>query len=102
MIHVIASVELKPGQREAYLKEFRTVEPAVRKEKGCIAYGATMDARTDLGRQMPYRENTVTIVEQWESVAALKAHMGQPHMAKYFEASRPMVANTTLQILQPV
>ena len=26
MIHVIASIELKPGQRDAYLKEFHLVE----------------------------------------------------------------------------
>ena len=102
MIYVIASLELKPGKRDAYLKEFHGVQDAVRKEKGCIAYGASVDARTDLGPQVPYRENTVTIMEQWENVAALKAHMGQPHMAKYFAATRPMVAGTTLQVLDPV
>lgn len=102
MIYVIASVELKPGKRDAFLKEFHGIQDAVRKEKGCIAYGASVDAHTDIGRQAPVRENTVTIMEQWESVAALKAHMGQPHMAKYFAATGALVAGTTVQILDPV
>ena len=47
MIHVLAYITAKPGQREALLKEFRTLLPAVRAEQGCIEYGPAVDA--DMG-----------------------------------------------------
>ena len=40
MIHVIAVITAKPGQRESILTHFRANVPAVRAEKGCIEYGA--------------------------------------------------------------
>ncbi len=69
MIHVIATVEVRPGKRDALLAEFGKNVPNVRAEKGCIEYGATLDAKTDIKAQIPYRENAVTIVEKWESLA---------------------------------
>ena len=43
MIHVIAVITAKPGERENILAHFRANVPAVRAEKGCIEYGATVD-----------------------------------------------------------
>ena len=63
MIHVIAEIEINEGRREAFLEECNTVVPLVLKEQGCIEYGATIDADTDIDRQAPLRNNTVTIVE---------------------------------------
>ncbi len=34
MIHVIATIELNPGTREAFLEEFRKLVPLVRAEAG--------------------------------------------------------------------
>jgi quinol monooxygenase YgiN len=36
MIHVIATIGLQKGQREAFLQEFRRVVPLVRAEAGCL------------------------------------------------------------------
>jgi quinol monooxygenase YgiN len=91
MIYVIASLELHAGKRDAYLKEFRKVQPSVRKEKGCIAYEVTVDKRTDIAIQVPYRANAVTIMEQWESLEALHAHL----------STTPLVAGRKLQVLEP-
>ena len=44
MIHVIAVITARPGKREAILQAFRANVPAVRAEKGCIEYGAAVDA----------------------------------------------------------
>ena len=44
MIHVLAVITAKPGQREAILKEFRANMPAVHAEDGCIEYGPAIDA----------------------------------------------------------
>ena len=46
MIHVIAVITAKPGQRDTILAHFRANVPAVRAEKGCIEYGAAVDARS--------------------------------------------------------
>ena len=43
MIHVVAVITAKPGQRENILAHFRANVPAVRAEKGCIEYGAAVD-----------------------------------------------------------
>lgn len=101
MLHVLATIELRPGTRDAYLAEFRRLVPKVRAEAGCVAYGPTLDARTDIAAQVPYRENAVTILETWESLAHLKAHLAQPHMAEYRKNVKDFVARVALQILEP-
>lgn len=101
MIFVIATVEVKPGKREAFLAEFRKNVPNVHAEKGCIEYGPTVDAKTDIKAQIPLREDVVTIVEKWESLQALQAHLVAPHMAAYRERVKDYVVGTTLQILEP-
>jgi len=101
MIHVIATVEVKPGKREAFLAEFHKNMPNVHAEKGCIEYGSTVDVKTDIKTQIPLRENTVTIVEKWESLLALQAHLQAPHMGKYRERVKDIVAGLTLQVLEP-
>jgi quinol monooxygenase YgiN len=101
MIFVIATIEVKPGKREVFLAEFHKNMPNVRAEKGCIEYGPSVDAKTDIKAQIPLRENVVTIVEKWESLDALHAHLAAPHMATYRERVKDLVVGVTLQILEP-
>jgi quinol monooxygenase YgiN len=44
MIHVVAIITAKPGNREAILEAFRANVPAVHAEAGCIEYGPATDA----------------------------------------------------------
>ncbi len=53
MIHVIATIELHEGQRDAFLAEFRKIVALVLAEQGCLEYGPTVDAVTDLSAQPP-------------------------------------------------
>ena len=101
MIYVIATVEVKPGKREAFLAEFHRNIPNVRAEKGCLEYAPTVDLRTDIKTQIPLRENTATIVEKWESLPALQAHLQAPHMKEYRERIKDFVVGLTLQVLEP-
>jgi quinol monooxygenase YgiN len=48
------------------------------------------------------RDNVVTIVEQWESLDHLRAHMAAPHMATYREIVKDIVKGASLQVLEPV
>jgi quinol monooxygenase YgiN len=101
MIYVIATIEVKPGKRDAFLAEFKKNVPNVKAEKGCIEYGPTMDVKTEIKAQIPLRENVVTIVEKWESLVALQAHLVAPHMAEYRGKVKDFVVGTTLQVLEP-
>ena len=101
MIHVIATVTVHPGKRDALLTEFNRNVPNVLKEDGCIEYGAAVDVDSGLPVQGPLRENVVVVVEKWASLDALKAHMQAPHMAEYRVRVRDLVAGVTLQVLRP-
>lgn len=98
MIHVAAFIEVLPGKREAFLAEFRKLVPLVRAEEGCIAYEPTLDIPTGLPPQ-EVNEHVVTIMEQWESVDHLKAHLAQPHMAAYQELTKDMKVSTKIRVL---
>ena len=100
MIHVIAVITAKPGQRETILTHFRANVPAVRAEKGCIEYGAAIDADPAPPIQAKYGPDTFVVVEKWESVDALKAHGAAPHMAAYAAKTREFIANRAIHILQ--
>ncbi len=101
MIHVIASIELVEGQRDAFLKEFRALVPQVRAENGCLEYGPAVDVASGIGAQGPPRANVVTVIEKWSDLAALKAHLVAPHMEAYRPRVKHLVRSTTLQVLEP-
>jgi len=101
MIYVIATVEVVTGKREQFLEEFRRLVPEVLAEQGCLFYGPTIDIPNGSPRQIPLRENVVTIVESWESLEHLHAHSVAPHMATYRERVKDLVLDTQLQILAP-
>ncbi len=101
MIHVLATIEIADGQRDAFLDAFRNIVPAVRDEEGCIDYGPAIDCDTDIEKQTPKGTNVVTVVEKWESLEALKAHLAAAHMAEYRERVKDLVIGMTLHILEP-
>jgi quinol monooxygenase YgiN len=101
MIHVIAVITAKPGQRDNILTHFRANVPAVRAEKGCIEYGAATDADTTLSIQTKWGPDTFLVIEKWESLEALKAHAAAPHMAAYAGKTKELIAGRQIYILNP-
>ncbi len=101
MIYVIAEVELVDGSRDQFLTHFRANVPNVLAEAGCMEYAPTIDLETELAAQPPARANTVTVVEKWESLEALQAHLVAPHMLTYREKVQGLVVRATLRVLQP-
>ena len=101
MIHVIAVITAKPGQRENVLGHFRANVPAVRAEKGCIEYGPAVDAQPALDLQTAYGPDTFVVIEKWESPEALMAHSAAPHMAAYASKTRELVASRVIHVLEP-
>lgn len=101
MVHVIATIQLNPGTRDAFLVEFHKLVPLVHAEEGCIEYGPTIDVASTMSSQDPVRSDVVTVVEKWASLDALYAHSNAPHMADYRPRVKDFVKSVKLQILQP-
>jgi quinol monooxygenase YgiN len=97
MICVIATIETKAGRRDDLLAVFEKLVPQVRAETGCIEYTPMIDVPCDL---VPARANVVTMVEKWESLAALEAHLKTPHMAEFRRQTEPLRLSLTLQVLR--
>jgi quinol monooxygenase YgiN len=98
MIYVVASVRVKEGRREEFLEIFKANVPAVLAEDGCIEYAPTVDVDAALSPQK-LDPAMVTVVEKWESTAALQAHLKAPHMLAYRENTRDLVESVTLKVL---
>jgi quinol monooxygenase YgiN len=101
MIHVLATITVKPGQREPVLEAFRANVPAVRAEAGCIEYSAAVDAEDLGGFQTKFGPDTFVVIEKWASVHALKTHAASPHMTAYAAKTKPMIASRVIHVLSP-
>jgi quinol monooxygenase YgiN len=101
MIHVLAIITAKPAMRETILQAFRANMPAVHDEKGCIEYGPAIDAEGAGSIQTKLGPDSFVVVEKWESLDALKAHAGSPHMASYAAKTRDMIASRVIHVLSP-
>ena len=100
MIHVVAVITAKPGQREALLRLFQANVPAVLAEEGCIEYVPVVDV-ADFGPiQAPIGPDSFIVIEKWASAEALLAHGAAPHMVAYGKASHEMVAGRVVHVLQ--
>jgi quinol monooxygenase YgiN len=101
MIYVIATVELKPGCRAAYLEVLLGNVAAVKAEKGCLGYAPTIDVETDIPIHEKCGDDVVTIIESWEDIAALKSHFTEPHMMAYREKTKDLLKEVSIRVLQP-
>ncbi len=98
MINVIASISLKPGTVEAFLKEFNANLADVRAEEGCIEYFPAVDADVELEGQ-DTDALLVTVIEKWSSADALRAHLVAPHMLAFRERVKDFVESVSLRVL---
>ena len=99
MIHVVAVITAKPGQRDAILEAFRANVPAVHAEQGCIEYGPVIDAPGIGASQAKIGDDTFMVIEKWESADALAAHAKSPHMAAYAAKVKDYIATRAVHIL---
>ena len=101
MIHVVAIITAKPGQRDSILTAFRANIPAVRAEDGCIEYNPVMDAEGVGSFQAKIGGDAFMVIEKWRDVPALKAHAAAPHMAAYGAKTKEFIASRVIHIMQP-
>jgi quinol monooxygenase YgiN len=101
MIHVIATIRTVSAGREALLEAFRELIPLVQAEAGCIEYGTAVDLATPIPGTATVRDDAVTVIEKWESVAALEGHLAAPHMLKHRERVKGLVTAVEIRVLAP-
>lgn len=100
MIHIIAKVTTVAGKRDKFLEEFRKIVPLVREEEGCIEYGPTVDANSDIAKQSKMGPDTAVIIERWTDLKALKAHLVADHMTDYRQRVKELIEDTVLEIYE--
>jgi len=101
IINVVAAIEIKEGFVEEFTKIFIANVPNVLAEKGCIEYTPTIDVPTNIGIQ-DTNKNIVTIIEKWESLEHLYAHLKAAHMNTYREKVKDIVAGVSIKVLTEV
>jgi quinol monooxygenase YgiN len=99
MINVIASIRVKQGSLSDFLAICKANVPKVREEKGCIEYFPAVDVDAKLPPQAR-DENVVTVIEKWESLEALHAHLEAPHMLAFREKVKDLVEGRSLKVLR--
>jgi quinol monooxygenase YgiN len=99
MIHVIAFITAKPGQRGALLAAFHEIIPQVHAEAGCIEYAPVVDEADFGGFQTPLGPDAYAVIEKWASADALRAHAAAPHMAAYGKRTKDMIASRVIHVL---
>jgi quinol monooxygenase YgiN len=102
MIHVIAIITAKPGQREKILEAARANIPAVLAEDGCIEYAPATDAEGLGSFQTKFGPDTFVFMEKWRDAQALKAHAAAPHMAAYSAKVKELIASRVIHVLSPL
>ncbi|MTD55512.1 putative quinol monooxygenase [Amycolatopsis pithecellobii] len=101
MIHVIAIVTAHPGKRQAILDELHAKVPLALAEEGCIEYTVTVDADVvgPMHTQTKFGEDTIIIIEKWESLDHLEAHSTAPHVEEYFSVVNSLMASRVVHFL---
>lgn len=102
MIHVVAIITAKPGQRAKVLEAFNANAATVRREDGCIEYVATVDAGGMPVSKGSVGDDTFVVIEKWASLAALQAHGAAPHMKAYAAQVKDITAARIIHVLEPV
>ena len=101
MIHIVVTMIVRPGCLPDFLAECEKLRPLVLAEPGCIEYVYTRDIASPLGIQEPLHANRITLIEKWDSLAALQVHMEQAHMKEFGPRIQAMRESVTARVTEP-
>ena len=102
MIHILVTMVVKEGRMKEFLSIGEKLRSQVLKEKGCLAYDYTREIASPLGIQEPVDPDRITLVERWESVEALKAHMDAPHMKELGPKMGDLRSSVVARVVEPI
>lgn len=101
MLTVIAEIRTRPGlhHRKNVVDAFAKIIPTVLEEEGCFGYAPLVDHNAQVAFQTT-APDSIFMVEKWESVAHLEAHLATPHMKNHNAAVKDDVLDTHIHILE--
>lgn len=99
-VYVVATITVKAGKREEFVKIFKDNVPNVVAEDGCVFYSPVVDVDSGIDLQGELRSDVMVVMEKWESLKALHVHLDAPHMNTYREQVKGLVTGVDLQVLQ--
>lgn len=100
MISVFAVMTAKVGQKQEALKISRANLETVRAEAGCHEYRLVDDVSNAGSFQKKLGEHSFAFIEQWESMAALEAHLATPHMQAFAEKTKDLLDDSAIFVMQ--
>jgi quinol monooxygenase YgiN len=102
MLHVIVTMRIKEGRMQEFLAACAELRPQVLRESGCHGYEYTRDVVSPFSPEQPIEADRVTLLERWESLAALKAHLETPHMKASGTRMKGMRASVELRLTESI
>ncbi len=102
LIHVVAIITTKPGQRGAVFASFRDIILEVRREEGCVEYRATVDIEGGPETWAKFGPDTFVVIEKWESREALEAHSASGPHGGLCGAGKDLIASRAIHVLEPL
>ncbi len=101
MLTVIAEIRTRPGahHRQAVVEQFKKIVPVVLAEAGCHGYAPLVDNNANVSFQAT-APDSVIMLEKWESLAHLEAHLQTPHMQAFAEATKEDILDRHIRILE--
>lgn len=99
MVHVLVAIRVRAGKVEEFVQVFKDNLPNVHAEEGCIEYFPALDVASPLGIQVTDAQ-VVTIIERWETMAHLEAHMTAPHMLVYRDRVKDLVEEISARVVE--
>ena len=86
---VLAKIEPKEGCQDSIIEVADELIFETLQEEGNIDYHLLK----------PINGDTLTFIEKWESLDALKKHMSSPHFLNFGEESEEFVKDMTIQVI---
>lgn len=87
MLVVIAKLTIKAGKKTELLALAQELITATRAEQGCISYALLDD---------PQYIGTCVFLEEWTDKPALAQHLTTPHISKWRQDSKELLAGKTM------
>jgi quinol monooxygenase YgiN len=101
MINVIATITIKESKISEFKSIFIANIPNVLNEKGCLDYRLTSDFDTGFEQQVII-ENSLTVIEQWNTFEDFQNHRLAPHMIEHKLKVKDLVDNLSIKVLHEI
>ena len=100
MLNVIVTMRIKEGRMKEFLAACGELRPLVLRDPGCRAYSYTRDTASPFGTEI--EADRITLLERWDSLDALKAHLETPHMKAAGEKMKDLRASVELRVTETI